>query len=243
MGPCKPVFIRMIVPQKWPNSQETSAQYRSWKHGKNLKYMGNEEGKWERLRIEEWIEKSSGGPGVGLAGRGAGCWRKQEFGCNGAGWGTGTLGVLCKPALAHWTSQSFHILQCYLLSPYVSSIIKYITSVRTLLKSLAVLWAIKESVFKDNFWVLTLLCWVCSLREQLNKTFPASKTLSIGRFVTKSGESWDWCRAGDVGMSCEGQKGLERFGSHCGALHGTLDQTRGRKAGGTGIFMLEVGIF
>lgn len=47
--------------------------------------------------------------------------------------------------------------------------------------------------------------------------------MSTERFVTKSGESWNWCRAGDVGMSCEGQKGWKSLWS----LHGTLDQTRG----------------
>lgn len=44
----------------------------------------------------------------------------------------------------------------------------------------------------------------------LNPFLPA-KPVSMRRFVTKCGESWNWCRTGDMRMRCEGQKGLERL--------------------------------
>lgn len=44
------------------------------------------------------------------------------------------------------------------------------------------------------------------------------------RFVTKCGESWNWGRAGDVGVRCEGQKGWER-------LEATVQLCMGQKQG------------
>lgn len=63
--------------------------------------------------------------------------------------------------------------------------------------------------------------------------------MSIGKFVTKSGQSWNWCRAGAGGMR------FGKVGSHCAALYRTLNKGRDteqsvtplRKAGVTGIFI------